>query len=776
MFPASPFSFDNCRITSSQLRAARVTFSIMISDSPPPTHSTEQSIRRFWPWTLGTLLAPALALLLQHPESLSWIKSQLPTWLLPLGKSNTALAMTMGLGWIIFWGILYALVNYRSYRGQPLRERLGFTGSRPEACEKITAQKIARINQHWITPLGHIRAATDAMAAANESALLNERLTPDLAVIRTANAQLRLAIENLLDYYELSNNRLKATPRKTDIRLQMEDAVAEWQVPAQHSAGIIQYICYQDIPSLVAVDIRLLRRLLDNLLSVLLEHTQLQDCCVTLLDADPDEGTELVGDRDRLSDDTLCHFELTVDAQTPNPLDHLSDDLKARSARVQAQTIEPLFIGNEVSAWLIEQLTEQLHATLSIGITRPGRYGFRLRFSAPILAKHQAWQPLMEGKRCAVLTESPTHAQAWRGHLSAFGADIVLDPSHDKKSIDCLFVDRQTWHKLNEDEPAWFLTLPKNTLVIALCARISLRGRPMSLFDWAHISLPLFVRQRVLQTLLPRILTSPDLLSRTTAIRPPLEQGLDIDTPTHNNPSFKGRTALVIDDDRIYQTHLKNLLTQLGMTTLTAADGKSGLYSAEQSDLDLILTDMHLPDILGTGIVRMMRRQDRHQHTPIIAITANIQTEVHQALLMAGADMVLTKPIALGELINAICQFIQPAHLTPPPRPSEALMPSDPVLNNLLCDELPIYRQTLAENRHDLQSLRHIAHKLRGAAACCQAKHLQTHAGRLEDSIVAAASWLQVEQLKQNLVTVIDQTIYERHCQTQIPTPETQMQ
>lgn len=748
----------------------------MISDSPPPAHPTEPPIRRFWPWILGTLLAPALALLLQHPESLSWITSQLPRRLFPLGESNTALTLTMGIGWIVFWGILYVLVNYRSYRGHPRRPRLGFTSIQPDACEKISAQQIAQINQHWITPLGHIRAATDAMAAANESALLNERLTPDLAVIRTANAQLRLAIENLLDYYEISNNRLKATPRKTDIRLQMEDAVAEWQVPAQHSAGIIQYICYQDIPSLVAVDIRLLRRLLDNLLSVLLEHTQLQDCCVTLLDAEPDEDIELVGDRDRPSDDTLCHFELTVDAQTPHPLDQLSDDLKARSARVQAQTIEPLFIGNEVSAWLIEQLAEQLQATLSIGITRPGRYGFRLRFSAPILDKHQAWQPLMEGKRCAILTGSPINAQAWRGHLSAFGADIVLDPSHSKKAIDCLFVDRETWHKLNEDEPDWFLTLPKSTLIIALCARISLRGRPMSLFDWAHISLPLFIRQRVLQTLLPRILTSPALLSRTTAIRPPPAQGLDIDPPSHNNPSFKGRTALVIDDDRIYQTHLKNLLTQLGMTTLTAADGKSGVYSAEQSDLDLILTDMHLPDILGTGIVRMMRRQNRHQHTPIIAITANIQTEVHQALLMAGADMVLTKPIALGELINAICQFIQPAHLTPPPPPTEDRIPSDPVLNNLLCDELPIYRQTLSETKQDLQSLRHIAHKLRGAAACCQAKHLQTHAGRLEDSIVAAASWLQVEQLKQNLVTVIDQTIDERHCQTQISTPETQMQ
>ncbi|WP_197490434.1 response regulator [Halothiobacillus diazotrophicus] len=719
---------------------------------------------RSWPWVVGTLLAPALILTLQHPDLLIRHANLLPVGLQPLFATPASLAATLSIVWVAFWTLLYVLANLPAVRHALFGKRQTAPGKTADV-EKISAQQIAQINQHWITPLGHIRAATDAIAAANESALLNERLTPDLSVIRSANAQLRLAIENLLDYYEISNHRLKATPRKTDIRLQMEDAVAEWQVSAQHNAGIIQYICYQDIPSLVAVDIRLLRRLLDNLLAVLLEQTQLLDCCVTLLDADQEE-TDLRIDTAEQVEPPMNQFELVVDAQTPEPLDQLAENLHDRRQRVEAQTVEPLFSGGEISAWLIEALAEQLNATLHIGITRPGRYGFRLRFSAPILAEHQAWQPLMEGKRCAVLTESPTHAQAWRGHLSAYGADIVLDPAHDRKPVDCLFVDRATWQKLNEKGPAWFTTLPESTLVIALCNRISLRGRPMSLFDWAHISLPIFVRQRVLQTLLPRILTTQNQPARPAVARPSVAPMLDVEPPAQNNPSFKGRTALVIDDDRIYQTHLKNLLTQLGMNTLTAADGKSGLYSAEQSDLDLILTDMHLPDILGTGIVRMMRKQSRHEHTPIIAITANVQTEVHQALLAAGADMVLTKPIALGELINAISQFIQPAHTTPPRTPNEARVSADPVLNSLLCDELPIYRQTLAENQYDLQSLRHIAHKLRGAAACCQAKQLQTHAGRLEDSIVAAAGWSQVEQLKRNLVAVIDQTIDERHCQT----------
>lgn len=753
----------------------------MTIDAQPSAQNGTTTIKRIWPWVLGTLLAPVALLPGVIPglkiglfpsliePLISTVRDLSPSWLSPwltaMADAPTAPTLTVGLYWIGFWSLLYFLTSLFSFRSGGNASAAGQPNLGSAQAEKISAEQIAQVNQHWITPLGHIRAATDAMAAANESALLNERLTPELSVIRTASARLRLAIENVLDYYEISNQRLQATPRKTDIRLQIEDVVAEWQVAAQPSAGIIQYICYQDIPSLVAVDIRLLRRLLDNLLSVLLNQPQLQDCCVTLLDADTTDDITLQSENP--ATDHLNHFELIVDAQALEPLTHLAQALQVQREHVLTSPADPLFTGSEISAWLIQELADQLGATLVTGVTRSGRYGFRLRFSAPILAEHQAWQPWMSGKHCAVLTQSPIHAQAWRGHLSAFGAEIILDPEQMKAPLDCLFVDRETWQKLNEQEPDWFRALPKSALVIALCARISLRGRPMSLFDWAHISLPLFVRQRVLQTLLPRILATPSTPARTSAPQPIQSVVMESESPVHNNPSFKGRTALVIDDDLIYQTHLKNLLTQLGMNTLTAADGKAGLYSAEQSDLDLILTDMHLPDILGTGIVRMMRKQNRHQHTPIIAITANVQTEVHQALLTAGSDMVLTKPIALGELINAISQFIQPAHLSPPKIVSTTHPPTDQVLNTLLCDELPIYRQTLTENQHDLQSLRHIAHKLRGAAACCQAKQLQTHAGLLEDSIVAAMDWPKVIQIKQKLIAVIDQTIDERHCQTQ---------
>lgn len=722
----------------------------MQQSSTPSPKRNFSPFSNTWPLLLGLLLSPWLFC---FPEESSD----------PHLKSLTVLGLIgLSLGWAGLWigvTIFVKLVSKRRVISsqKPARDDSTTDSDR----QHIPAQQIAQINQHWITPLGHIRAATDTLAETNESPQINERLTPQLAVIRAANAELRLAIENVLDFYEAKTNRLKATPLKADIRLQIEDAVAEWEISAQRRVGVIQYICFQDIPGLVAVDIRLLRRILDNLLIILIQQPGITDCCVTLRESDTVEELSLATrDANAGEAKTRFTFNLVIDGATTQPLDHFAKALcQPQNFNLQENT-NPLFMGTELSVWLVDQFCTQLDARLLVGETKKGRQGFQVTFSAPVLETNRSWQPWLSGTSCAVVTQSAIHAQAWRGHLSAFGADLILTPSQE--AIDCLFIDNENWQKLNADPPNWFKQALKSSRIVALCTQLSLRGRPIGQFDWAQISLPIFIRQRVLQTLLPRIV-------HDDTNTPPQQKTQAITTPTipkrteHNLPSFAGRTALVIDDDPIYQAHLVNLLTRIGITTLSASDGKSGLHHAEHADLDLVLTDMHLPDILGTGIVRMLRKYDRHTRTPVLAITANVQTEIHQSLLQAGADIVLTKPVSMGELINAISQFLHPINTAPPQ--SHTVQQRDLVLDNLLCDELPAYRQSLTQSRHNRAVLRHLAHKLRGAAACCQAKSLQAHAGQLEDYLLTEPTDdTHIALLTRLLTDTIDQTIAERNC------------
>lgn len=705
-----------------------------------------------WPLLLGFLLTPWLIPLSPAPAS------NTAPWLCAL--QNTLNHSLFSLAWLGLWLALAFAARWARFRHEFAKNALQ---SQPVVTQspKASAQQIAQLNQHWVTPLGHIRAAADALANLNESTDFNERITPELIVIRAANAQLRLTIENLLDYYELASARLDATPRKTDIRLQIEDAVAEWQIPAQHRVGLIQYICFQDVPAQVLVDIRLLRRLLDNLFAILLEQSGISDCALTVLVAEPAEEIQLVTSTPAA--EAGLFLELIIDAKTEEPLNDLAQSIKYQAPRFSVLSGEPLFMSQEITAKLIKALTQKLRAELIVGTTRPNRQGFRLTLPAPLLEPAIGGQPWLKDKRCSVLTQSPTHAQAWRGHLLAFGSEIVLDPAQDNR-INCLFIDEPEWLRLQTEQPSWFKGIIGRTRIIGLNPHISLRGRPLNNFDWAQITLPQFIRQRALQTLLPRIAQQAP---HSRPFKNPSTRPAQPSNPNPNLPSFIGRTALVIEDDRIYQAHLMSLLAQIGMTVYPAADGKTGLNTAEQMDLDIILTDMHLPDILGTGIARMLRKQERHKDTPIIAITANVQSQVHQSLLSAGANMVLTKPISLGELINAISQFLQP--ITPALNHTITGAPpeTDRVLNALLCDELPIYYRSLSmPQQDDLVALRHLAHKLRGAAACCQAKHIQTYAGELEDSLLGnTIDETHLAQLKKVLLQAIENTIKERNCQ-----------
>jgi two-component system sensor histidine kinase BarA len=231
----------------------------------------------------------------------------------------------------------------------------------------------------------------------------------------------------------------------------------------------------------------------------------------------------------------------------------------------------------------------------------------------------------------------------------------------------------------------------------------------------------------------------------------------------------------VIDDDPVYLAHLGQTLGELGFQVLSATNGKHALSLADHEDIDIVFTDMHMPDITGAGVARILKKRPRHLETPIIAITANRQGNVHQDLLHSGIERVLTKPVTAGDLLSAISEFFplqatEPADGRTPTTDAEQKRqdsePRDPFLTRLLCDELPGYRRLLTQQPDDHDSLRHAAHKLRGAAACCQEAELQRLAGDLEASLDRAASSEQIQPLIGALIERIDQINAAPTCST----------
>ena len=114
---------------------------------------------------------------------------------------------------------------------------------------------------------------------------------------------------------------------------------------------------------------------------------------------------------------------------------------------------------------------------------------------------------------------------------------------------------------------------------------------------------------------------------------------------------------LIIDDTQEVLSALCKYFKQKGYIVLSASNGLDGLklIEAEQQDLDMVITDLVLPNISGVAVISIVKK--KYPQLPVIAITG--WGEHPEALAKeAKADLVLEKPFKLPELEQAARDLI----------------------------------------------------------------------------------------------------------------------
>ena len=109
--------------------------------------------------------------------------------------------------------------------------------------------------------------------------------------------------------------------------------------------------------------------------------------------------------------------------------------------------------------------------------------------------------------------------------------------------------------------------------------------------------------------------------------------------------------VLLIEDDDQIRLALGLALEDEGYSVAAAADGESGLSTFTESEPDVVLLDLRLPDISGFEVCRRIRAVS---NVPIIMVTAQTDTHDVVAGLEAGADDYVTKPVVPKELAARI--------------------------------------------------------------------------------------------------------------------------
>ncbi|WP_413729745.1 two-component system sensor histidine kinase RcsC [Sodalis sp. RH22] len=114
---------------------------------------------------------------------------------------------------------------------------------------------------------------------------------------------------------------------------------------------------------------------------------------------------------------------------------------------------------------------------------------------------------------------------------------------------------------------------------------------------------------------------------------------------------------LVVDDHPINRRLLADQLESLGYQVITANDGVDALGTLQKQSVDIILTDVNMPNMDGYQLTRRLRGQG--VQLPVIGVTANALAEEKQRCLDAGMDNCLSKPVTLSVLQPALAHFSQ---------------------------------------------------------------------------------------------------------------------
>ena len=113
-------------------------------------------------------------------------------------------------------------------------------------------------------------------------------------------------------------------------------------------------------------------------------------------------------------------------------------------------------------------------------------------------------------------------------------------------------------------------------------------------------------------------------------------------------------SVLVVDDDRIIRELLQSILSKKGYKTYMAEDGPSGLRTAREGDIDLILLDWMMPGMNGLEVLKRLKKGYTTKNIPVIMLTGkDSRCDVDQAASLGVVDYIV-KPFNLSTIAQTI--------------------------------------------------------------------------------------------------------------------------
>ncbi len=116
--------------------------------------------------------------------------------------------------------------------------------------------------------------------------------------------------------------------------------------------------------------------------------------------------------------------------------------------------------------------------------------------------------------------------------------------------------------------------------------------------------------------------------------------------------------VLLVEDDDAFRIFCRVALEAAGHEVMEARDGTVAVERALRDRPEIVVLDLWLPGLTGSGVLRVLRANRRLDRVPVLVLSGVPEVKDREGLLSFGADDVLEKPMAIEDLVESVRMWI----------------------------------------------------------------------------------------------------------------------
>ena len=519
---------------------------------------------------------------------------------------------------------------------------------------KVAADEANAAKSMFLANMSHeIRTPMNAVLGMLQLLLkttLNQKQYEFASKARIAATSLLTLLNDILDYSKIESGKLDIDPHPFDLEGMMEHLAVVMSGNIQDKNIELLFDLDEQVPSFLIGDELRIQQVLLNLISNAIKFTE--------------EGEVVVRSRLlSLRDNQVRIVIQVVDTGigiSPEQQKRIFDGFTQAEASI-TRRYGGTGLGLVISRHLIELMGGEL--LVDSELDKGSSFFFELTFP---IDTSQPWQPqyFENQPRILVVDDNDVALTMVEDNLTRLHARVTTAMSGVEaiRSIEQADQEGDPYECLVLD---WLMPhMDGVELAYHIRDKLELTKQPKIVLISAanHGDIPIVDESSPFEVTLSKPVTSIQLFTAVNnAMRNRRSNNTDLIAPQQDAASpLRGVNVLLVEDNIFNQDVALELLNSVGANVTLAQDGLQGVNAVlmSESDFDVVLMDMQMPNMDGLTATRKIREHDKFAGLPIIAMTANVSDEDKAACLQAGMNAHLGKPLDFQLVVETILTWI----------------------------------------------------------------------------------------------------------------------